>query len=67
MVDPIGNIIFVSGEEDINNSMHLFEMRFTRKENSSMKSTVYRKKTLTDQSVRGCLEKGHIYQHLEIL
>ena len=46
-VDPTGSIIFT--REDENNSMPFLDAKFTRKEDGSVKSTVYRKKTHTDQ------------------
>ena len=47
-VDPIGSIIFTREDEE-NNSMPFLDAKFTRKEDGSVKSTVYRKKTHTDQ------------------
>ena len=47
-VDPTGSIIFTREDEE-NNSMPFLDAKFTRKEDGSMKSTVYRKKTHTDQ------------------
>ena len=47
-VDPTGNIIFTREDEE-NNSMPFLDAKFTRKEDGSVKSTVYRKKTHTDQ------------------
>ncbi len=47
-VDPTGSIKFTREEEE-NKSMPFLDARFTRKEDGSVKSTVYRKKTHTDQ------------------
>ena len=47
-VDPTGSIIFTREDEE-NNSMPFLDAKFTRKEDGSVKSTVYRKKTHTDQ------------------
>ena len=47
-VDPTGSIIFTREDEE-NNSMHFLDAKFTRNEDGSVKSTVYRKKTHTDQ------------------
>ena len=47
-VDPTGSIIFMREDEE-NNSMPFLDAKFTRKEDGSVKSTVYRKKTHTDQ------------------
>ena len=47
-VDPTGSIIFTQEDEE-NNSMPFLDTKFTRKEDGSVKSTVYRKKTHTDQ------------------
>ena len=47
-VDPTGSIIF-TWEDEENNSMPFLDAKFTRKEDGSVKSTVYRKKTHTDQ------------------
>ena len=49
-VDPTGSIIFTREDEE-NNSMPFLDAKFTRKEDGSVKSTVYRKKTHTDQYV----------------
>ena len=48
VVDPTGSIIFTRGDEK-NNSMPFLDAKFTRKEDASVKSTVYRKKTHIDQ------------------
>ena len=47
-VDPTGSII-ITREDEENNSMPFLDAMFTRKEDGSVKSTVYRKKTQTDQ------------------
>ena len=47
-VDPTGSIIF-KREDEGNNSMPFLDAKFTRKEGGSVKSTVYRKKTHTNQ------------------
>ena len=47
-VDPTGSII-ITPEDEENNSMPFLDTKFTRKEDGSVKSTVYRKKTHTDQ------------------
>ena len=50
-VDPTGSIIFTREDEE-NNSMPFLDAKFTRKEDDSVKSTVYRKKTHTDQYLK---------------
>ena len=50
-VDPTGSIIFTREDEE-NNSMPFLDAKFTRKEDGSVKSTVYRKKTHTDQYLK---------------
>ena len=47
-VDPTGSIIFTREDEE-NNIMPFLDAKFTRKEDGSVKSTVYKKKTHTDQ------------------
>ncbi|KAI0231562.1 hypothetical protein LSAT2_018059 [Lamellibrachia satsuma] len=47
-VDPTGSIIFTREDEE-NNSMPFLDAKFTRKKDGSVKSTVDRKKTHTDQ------------------
>ena len=47
-VDPTCSIIFTREDEE-NNSMPFLDAKFTRKEDGSLKSTVYTKKTHTDQ------------------
>ena len=49
-VDPISSIVFTR-EDEGNNSMPFLDANSTRKINGSVKSTVYRKKTHTDQYV----------------
>ena len=43
-VDPTGSIIFTRDDEE-NNSMPFLDAKFTRKDDGSVKSTVYRKKS----------------------
>ena len=43
-----GSTVFTKEDEE-NNSMPFLDTKYTRKEIGSVKSTVYRKKTLTDQ------------------
>ena len=47
-VDPTGNIIFMREDEE-NNRMPFLDAKFTRKEDGSVKFTVYKKKMHTDQ------------------
>ena len=47
-VDPTGSTIFTREDKE-NNTMPFLDAKFTRKEDGSVKSTVYRKKTHTDQ------------------
>ena len=47
-VHPTVSIIFMREDEE-NNSMPFLDAKFTRKDDGSVKSTVYRKKTHTDQ------------------
>ena len=47
-VDPTGSTIFTREDEE-NNSMPFLDAKFTRKEDGSVKSIVYRKKAHTDQ------------------
>ena len=48
MADPTDSIRFTRAEED-NNSMPFLDAKFTRQDDGSARSTVYRKKTHTDQ------------------
>ncbi len=47
-VDPTDSIIFTREDEE-HNGMHFLDAKFTRKEDGSVKSTVYRQKTHTEQ------------------
>ena len=47
-VDPMGSIV-LTREDEVNNGMPFLDVRFTRKEDGSVKSTVHRKKMHTDQ------------------
>ena len=56
-VDPTGSIIFTREYEE-NNSMPFLDAKFTRKEDGSVKSTVYRKKAHTDQYLNKLTESS---------
>ena len=59
-VDPTGSIILTREE---NNSMPFLDAKFTRKEDGSVKSTVYRKKTHTDQNLNFA---SHLPKHQKL-